>query len=92
MKLQADTLRERMAPLFQENFERLGELGAAVSIWQNGEPTMNNDIQLSIDAFRRSGRNSGKAARTISPLRSWFLIPLAYARSIKMPGSLIIPL
>jgi len=40
VKLQADTLRERMAPLFQENFERLGELGAAVSIWQNGEPVL----------------------------------------------------
>ena len=30
-------LRKRLEPLFQENFDRLGELGAAVSIWQNGE-------------------------------------------------------
>ena len=35
-----DTLRERIAPLFQENFQRFGELGAALSIWQNGEPLL----------------------------------------------------
>ena len=40
MKLHADTLRERIAPLFQENFQRFGELGAALSIWQNGEPVL----------------------------------------------------
>ena len=37
MKLHADQLRERVAPLFHENFSRFGELGAAVSIWQGGE-------------------------------------------------------
>jgi len=31
-------LRERFDPLFRENFEKLGELGAAVSVWQNGKP------------------------------------------------------
>ena len=41
MKLHADTLSERIAPLFQENFQSLGELGAALSIWQNGEPILN---------------------------------------------------
>jgi CubicO group peptidase (beta-lactamase class C family) len=41
VKLRADTLRERIAPLFQENFQRFGELGAALSIWQNGEPLLN---------------------------------------------------
>ena len=37
MKLHAEELRERIAPLFQENFQRFGELGAALSIWQDGE-------------------------------------------------------
>jgi CubicO group peptidase (beta-lactamase class C family) len=40
VKLHADTLRERIAPLFQENFQRFGELGAGLSIWQNGEPLL----------------------------------------------------
>ena len=40
MKLHADRLSERIAPLFQENFQSLGELGAALSIWQNGEPLL----------------------------------------------------
>jgi CubicO group peptidase (beta-lactamase class C family) len=29
---------ERIASLFEENFTRFGELGAAVSVWQNGKP------------------------------------------------------
>lgn len=29
--------REHLASLFQENFTRYGELGAAVSVWQNGK-------------------------------------------------------
>jgi CubicO group peptidase (beta-lactamase class C family) len=37
MQLNADELRARLAPLFQENFEKFGELGAAVSVWQNGK-------------------------------------------------------
>jgi CubicO group peptidase (beta-lactamase class C family) len=37
MQLSADELRERLEPLFQENFEKFGELGAAISIWQNGK-------------------------------------------------------
>lgn len=32
----ADELAARITPLFEENFARSGELGAAVSIWQNG--------------------------------------------------------
>jgi len=36
MQLDATELRERLEPLFQENFEKFGELGAAISIWQNG--------------------------------------------------------
>jgi len=38
MQLNADKLRPRLEPLFQKNFEKYGELGAAVSVWQNGEP------------------------------------------------------
>jgi CubicO group peptidase (beta-lactamase class C family) len=29
--------RERVAQLFQENFKRFGELGAAISVWQHGK-------------------------------------------------------
>jgi CubicO group peptidase (beta-lactamase class C family) len=37
MQLIPDELRSRLTPLFQENFAQFGELGAAVSVWQNGE-------------------------------------------------------
>src|SRR5438105_2481787 len=40
MKLDAEELKNRIAPLFEENFTRFGELGAAVSIWQNGKPVV----------------------------------------------------
>ena len=40
MQLNSERLRERLQPLFRENFEKLGELGAAVSIWQNGSPVV----------------------------------------------------
>jgi len=40
MKLEAEELKNRIAPLFEENFTRFGELGAAVSIWQNGKPVV----------------------------------------------------
>ncbi|HJX26142.1 MAG TPA: serine hydrolase domain-containing protein, partial [Chthoniobacterales bacterium] len=33
-----DDLENRLSPLFEENFERLGELGAAISVWQHGKP------------------------------------------------------
>ena len=38
MQLAKDQLLQRLTPPFRENFEKLGELGAAVSIWQNGKP------------------------------------------------------
>jgi len=38
MQLDADELRARLEPLFRENFEKFGELGAAISVWQNGKP------------------------------------------------------
>ncbi len=37
MQLESSRLLQRLKPLFQENFEKLGELGAAVSVWQNGK-------------------------------------------------------
>jgi CubicO group peptidase (beta-lactamase class C family) len=37
MLLEANELKDRLTPLFEENFERFGELGAAVSVWQNGK-------------------------------------------------------
>ncbi|HEY6071079.1 MAG TPA: serine hydrolase domain-containing protein [Chthoniobacterales bacterium] len=37
MQLHADELCSRVEPLFKENFEKFGEFGAAVSIWQNGK-------------------------------------------------------
>ena len=38
MQLDPEELHQRLRPLFHENFEKLGELGAAVSVWQNGKP------------------------------------------------------
>jgi CubicO group peptidase (beta-lactamase class C family) len=38
MQLESGQLLQRLKPLFQENFEKLGELGAAFSVWQNGKP------------------------------------------------------
>jgi CubicO group peptidase (beta-lactamase class C family) len=38
MQLDSSELLQRLKPLFHENFERFGELGAAVSVWQNGKP------------------------------------------------------
>jgi CubicO group peptidase (beta-lactamase class C family) len=37
VELSAELLRPRLAPLFDENFSRFGELGAAISVWQNGK-------------------------------------------------------
>jgi CubicO group peptidase (beta-lactamase class C family) len=38
MQPDADELRQSLEPLFRENFEKFGELGAAISVWQNGKP------------------------------------------------------
>ena len=40
MQLDPEKLRGRLKLLFHENFEKLGELGAAVSVWQNGKPVV----------------------------------------------------
>jgi CubicO group peptidase (beta-lactamase class C family) len=34
------SVRARIDALFHENFEKFGELGAAVSVWQNGKPAV----------------------------------------------------
>src|SRR5258708_3639247 len=40
MQLDPDELRQSLQPLFREKFEQLGELGAGVSIWQDGKPVV----------------------------------------------------
>src|SRR5438093_5626802 len=40
MKLEASRVLHLFKPLFRENFEKFGELGAAVSVWQNGKPIL----------------------------------------------------
>jgi CubicO group peptidase (beta-lactamase class C family) len=40
MQLEPGRLRQQLQPLFQENFQKFGELGAAVSVWQNGKPIL----------------------------------------------------
>src|SRR5262249_47789352 len=43
MQLDPEKLHQRLKPLFQGNFEKRGELGAAISVWQNGKPVV--DLQ-----------------------------------------------
>lgn len=38
MQLESGQLLPRLKLLFEENFEKFGELGAAVSVWQDGKP------------------------------------------------------
>ena len=40
MQLESDQLLRQLEPLFRENFEQFGDLGAAVSVWQNGKPVV----------------------------------------------------
>jgi CubicO group peptidase (beta-lactamase class C family) len=40
MQLDSEKLREWLEPLFRENFEKFGELGAALSVWQDGKPVV----------------------------------------------------
>ena len=51
MQLNASELRERIVPLFEENFQKFGELGAAVSVWQHGKSIV--DLY---GGFRDAGR------------------------------------
>lgn len=40
MQLNASDLFNRLKPIFDDNFEKFGDLGAAVSVWQNGKPLL----------------------------------------------------
>lgn len=60
MPLDADQLRSRLAALFEENFARFGELGAAVSVWQHGKPI----VELH-GGFRDANREQPWTADTI---------------------------
>ncbi len=55
-----DGLIKRIAPLFAENFAQFGELGAAISIWQNGNPLL--DLH---GGFRDANRQKPWAADTL---------------------------
>ncbi|PYL11565.1 MAG: esterase [Verrucomicrobia bacterium] len=60
MQLDPEKLRQRLKPLFQENFDKRGELGAAVSVWQNGKPVV--DLY---GGFRDTGREKLWTADTV---------------------------
>ncbi|MEP6685638.1 MAG: serine hydrolase domain-containing protein [Verrucomicrobiota bacterium] len=60
VQLKAEVLKRRITPLFEENFNRFGELGAAVSIWQRGQPLL--DLY---GGFRDARREKPWDARTI---------------------------
>jgi CubicO group peptidase (beta-lactamase class C family) len=60
MQLDCKKLLQRLKPLFQENFEKLGELGAAVSVWQNGKPVV--DLH---SGFCDAGRENPWTADTL---------------------------
>jgi CubicO group peptidase (beta-lactamase class C family) len=40
MRFETNKLRDRFGPLFEENFSRFGDLGAAVSVWLNGKSVL----------------------------------------------------
>jgi CubicO group peptidase (beta-lactamase class C family) len=60
MQLDPERLRQRLKPLFDQNFEKYGELGAAVSVWQNGMPLL--DLY---GGFRDAGHKKPWMANTI---------------------------
>jgi CubicO group peptidase (beta-lactamase class C family) len=60
MQLEAGQVIQRLKPLFDENFERFGELGAAVSVWQNGKPIADH-----YDGFCDAGREKSWTADTV---------------------------
>ncbi|PYJ94747.1 MAG: esterase [Verrucomicrobia bacterium] len=60
MQLEASRVLQRLKPLFRENFEKFGELGAAVSVWQNGKPIV--DL---CGGFRDRRREKSWAADTL---------------------------
>jgi CubicO group peptidase (beta-lactamase class C family) len=60
MQLDLEALRDRLDPLFRENFEKHGELGAAVSVWQNGKQVV--DLY---DGFCDAGREKPWRSDTV---------------------------
>ena len=60
MQLESGQLLQRLKPLFLANFEKFGELGAAVSVWQNGKPIV--DLY---GGFRDAHREKPWAADTL---------------------------
>jgi CubicO group peptidase (beta-lactamase class C family) len=60
MQLAVERVRDRLTPLFEENFTHFGELGAAVSVWQNGKPVL--ELQ---GGFRDGNREMPWTADTI---------------------------
>jgi CubicO group peptidase (beta-lactamase class C family) len=60
MRFEANELKDRLGFLFKENFTRFGELGAAVSVWQNGKSV----LELH-GGFRDSKREIPWTAETI---------------------------
>jgi len=60
MRLESSRLLKRLKPLFQENFEKHGELGAAVSVWQNGKQVV--DL---FGGFRDGGRERPWTPETV---------------------------
>ena len=60
MQLESGQLLQRLKPLFLANVEKFGELGAAVSVWQNGKPIV--DLY---GGFRDAHREKPWAADTL---------------------------
>jgi CubicO group peptidase (beta-lactamase class C family) len=88
MELSTEQLRERVAPLFDENFSRLGELGGAVSVWQNGKSVL--ELQ---GGFRDAKREMPWTADTIvlfwsatKGLGSACLLHVLQERAIELTG------
>ncbi len=61
MQLDAGQLVDRLKPLFDENFEKFGDLGAAVSVWQKGKP-----IADLYGGFGDAGREKPWTADTVT--------------------------
>jgi hypothetical protein len=84
MQLEAGQVIQRLKPLFDENFERFGELGAAVSVWQNGKPIIDlcggfcdQNIALLMEHVRHRARVRHCPPRPGAPvirLRAWNLL------------------
>ena len=52
MQLLADEVLAHLEPIFRENLEKFGELGATISVWQNGKPIV--DLQGGFRDMRRA--------------------------------------